>query len=69
LSQSRNGIEHAGPASEEAVWRATVECKHHDWEESAYNGGTGRNVGFFSDWEAAQRPCGFVFQRPQSGGW
>src|ERR1017187_788682 len=69
LPQSWNGFEHAGPASVEAVWRAAVEWEQHGWRESADSGGTGRDVGFGSNWEAAQRPYGVVVQRPESGGW
>src|ERR1035438_5426432 len=68
LSQSWNGFEHAGPASEEAVWRAAVEWEQHDWGEPADSGGAGRGVGFGSNWEAAQRPYGVIVQRPESGG-
>src|ERR1035438_10738233 len=43
LSQSWNGVGHAGPASEAAVWRAAVECKHQVCGEPVDSGGAGRN--------------------------
>src|ERR1035441_1772665 len=69
LSQSRNGVEHAGPASEEAVWCAAVEWEQHGRGEPADSGGTGRNADFCVYWEAAQSAYGVVVQRPKSGSW
>jgi hypothetical protein len=68
LSQPWNGFEYAGPAFEEAVWRAAVEWEQHFWRESADRGGSGRDVGFGGNWEPAQPARGVVVQRPESGG-
>ncbi len=69
LPESWNGVEHAGPPSEETVKRAAAVWDHWGREEPADSGGTGRNVGSRCNWEAGQRLDGLVVQRPQSESW